>query len=425
MKTPFILTAIILTTAAVIGWRNHQRFQAVRIAHDRVVEEAFKRGISPDSSTVTENVRGIKRAREDRKASAKLLATSYIAFAKEKEALRRKSKEPDADFQKRDLELQERMKSLDPSQWKVVIHEVCSCTELQDGTRQAFLYNSITVFAYSHPEAALAFLAEAPDLFRSTGKAKHLISTALIGWSKNDPLAAMGWIRKNGPVYPDLVTEDTKRQMVTTAAFQDPQIAFTLILGLEINDQRAVIGDLMSSALTPEQQRSSIAGLRSYLETIEDEKERAVTGTAAILSLAHRVYGEGFDRASEWLASADLTPEELRRFSMSLPGPIKTEETARWIEWSSKTYPIEQADSIIQRLVSAWTTLDYQAAGKWLAAASDGPAKFSAVRAYAETVAKTDPQVATQWALTLPAGNEREETLRKIRAATPPQTEPE
>jgi hypothetical protein len=61
-----------------------------------------------------------------------------------------------------------------------------------------------------------------------------------------------------------------------------------------------------------------------------------------------------------------------------------------------------------------WTRNDYQSAGQWLTTAPDGLVKNAAIRSYAETVSPYDPETAAQWALTLPPGNERERTLRRI-----------
>jgi hypothetical protein len=68
----------------------------------------------------------------------------------------------------------------------------------------------------------------------------------------------------------------------------------------------------------------------------------------------------------------------------------------------------------VGNLVSQWTQQDYLAAGQWLTEVPDGPAKTPAVCAYAETVAEYEPQVAAQWALTLPAGEARQRTLLRI-----------
>jgi hypothetical protein len=65
-------------------------------------------------------------------------------------------------------------------------------------------------------------------------------------------------------------------------------------------------------------------------------------------------------------------------------------------------------------MVRNWTQKDYAAAGKWLITVPDGPTKNAAVRSYAETISEYEPQTAAQWALTLPAGRDRENTLRKI-----------
>ena len=68
----------------------------------------------------------------------------------------------------------------------------------------------------------------------------------------------------------------------------------------------------------------------------------------------------------------------------------------------------------VENLVGQWTQQDYQAAGKWLAAAADGPAKQAAVSTYAGTVAEYEPQTAVQWALTIPAGEQRQSTFEAI-----------
>lgn len=414
MKPPLVLSLLILAVGAAIGWSDHQRLLTVRAAHDQTVTEAAKRGISVDSSNEAATVRVTKRERENREAAARLLAADCIGFAKEKEALRKKRGEPDEAFQKRELDFDDRMKSLDSGQWRILITEVCACTELKNGTRQAFLYNSITTFASKHPQAALAFLADSPEVFKGNGKAKHVISTALVGWTNDDPLAAMEWIRKNTANYPDLVTESIKQDMVIGAAVQDPNIAFNLIGGLEVEDVNTVIGRLIGFATTPEKRTATLAALRGYLATLEDGKSREQTATISIMMLSNSVCQEGFSPASQWVAAAGLTPKELASFAMGLNANIESKETGQWIEWIGKTLPAAQADQNIRNLVSQWTTNDYQAAGKWLGTAPDGPAKNTAIRSYAETVSKYEPTTAAQWALTLPPGNDRDSTLKSI-----------
>jgi hypothetical protein len=74
----------------------------------------------------------------------------------------------------------------------------------------------------------------------------------------------------------------------------------------------------------------------------------------------------------------------------------------------------DKAESKIKSLLSRWTADDYQAVGSWLAATPGGPTKNTAIRGYAETISRYEPETAAQWALTLPAGPERLATLRQI-----------
>ena len=97
-----------------------------------------------------------------------------------------------------------------------------------------------------------------------------------------------------------------------------------------------------------------------------------------------------------------------------MPHSVKSAETGQWIEWIGEKLPPEKTTDHIRNLVRNWTTNDYQAAGKWLAATPDGPAKNTSIRTYAETVASYEPETATEWARTLPPGKDREATLKHI-----------
>ena len=123
---------------------------------------------------------------------------------------------------------------------------------------------------------------------------------------------------------------------------------------------------------------------------------------------------DGFAAATQWLAGADLTADELKRFASRLPSSAKAAERGQWIDWIGKTLPPDKASDCIWQNVTGWTKADYQAAGKWLAATPEGPTKITAIRAYAGSVASIEPETAAQWAMTLPPGKDRDETLATI-----------
>ena len=95
-------------------------------------------------------------------------------------------------------------------------------------------------------------------------------------------------------------------------------------------------------------------------------------------------------------------------------GSVKNGENGQWIEWIGKTLSPDKVDDKISRMVYNWTQSDYQAAGKWLGSAADGPTKNTAIRTYAECVSGYEPATAAQWALTLPPGKDRDYTLKVI-----------
>ena len=100
------------------------------------------------------------------------------------------------------------------------------------------------------------------------------------------------------------------------------------------------------------------------------------------------------------------------------------DDTGKWIEWMAEKLPAGDWESKAGGLMDQWTRNDYKAAGAWLNGAAEGPAKQAAVKSYAQAVAPYDPEVAGQWARTLPAGPEREQLLEAIAEAAEKNGEP-
>ena len=414
MKVSIAASILILLVAALFGFQNHQRLATVRASHAKLVATAAKLGVSIDLSNPGDPVRITKRERENKEADAKAAAAEFITFAREMEAMEKKGGPPDEAQQKRIMEFMERMMALDSSQLKVLIAEVRAAKDLKDETRQGLIIFSIMTLSNDHPQAALTLLTESSDLFEQNGMSEHVVSTALAKWGKDDPLAALEWVRKNSAKFPDLITDDAKRGLVTGAAIQDPKLAFKLIGELGFKETHGTVSNITRAAKTPEERSATLAALREHEATIKDEKARKEFSNQAVSGFADAVGKDGFDAGSKWIGEAKLTPDELESLTGGLSHSIKDGEQGKWIDWIGKTLPPEKTEDNIRSIVRKWTRDDYQAAGKWLAAAPEGPAKNASVRSYAETISQYEPETAAQWAMTLPPGKDRDRTLRSI-----------
>jgi hypothetical protein len=414
MKVSIAASILILLVAALFGVPGHQRLSTLRESHAKLVAAAAQLGVSIDTNNPDDPVRVTKREREDQEADARAAAAEFIAFAKEMEAMQKKGGPPDEAMQKRIMEIMDRMMSLDPAQLKILIAEVRAAKNLKDETRQNLIGFSIMTLSGDHPQAALALFTESSDLFTESGMGNHVISSSLAKWAKDDPLAAVEWVRKNSMKFPDLITEDAKRSLISGTAIQDPKLAFKLIGELGIKDASQSINGIVRAARTPEERTATLTALREHLATITDEKARRELSEKSVRCFTDNIVEAGFDDGTRWIAESDFTPAELDSFASGLRSYVKSDEVGKWIEWIGGKLPPEKADARIENLVSSWTRNDYQAAGKWLASAPDGPAKIAAVSAYAGTVSEYEPETAAQWALTLPPGKDRDQTLKTI-----------
>jgi hypothetical protein len=420
MKISIALSLLILVIGSVLGWQDHQRHATVRASRDQVVAEAAKMSIDPgpvhsaDGSRVTK--RG--RQREDKEADAKTTAAEFIRFIHEMEALEKKGGPPDEATRARAEQFKDRMKALDPAQVKILIAEARANKDLTDESRENLIAFSIMTLADSHPQAALALLTESPDSLKANEMVKQAMSTALAKLAQDDPAAALAWVRANSAKFPDLVNDDTKRGMISGTAVNDPMLAFKLIAELGLKDGYEAIYKITNAPKNPEERTATLTALRAYLTTLPEGEMRDKASKNALRFLGQNAVREGFEAGSKWLASTGPDLEYLVE-SSGLFSRNYREESGQWIEWVGVNLSVEKSKYGISKMVRNWTKTDYQAAGKWLTATPASPTKDTSIRSYAETVAQYEPETAAQWAMTLPPGEDRQETLKNIYQSWP------
>lgn len=413
MKASLLLTALILAAAGLLGWRQHGQLTRVRETHRAALAEARALGLAADDIAAGKLPLPAKRAREDaadRSAAAKAFAAELIAFAAEMKARQEAGDTMDAPLQKRIAELLVTLGEFDAAQIKVLIAELRACDTLDRDMRRGVLGLAIMTLADRQPESALALFTESSDLVEAEGMMEHVLAQSIEKLAETHPNAALEWLRANGKKFPDLVGDRTRLAVVAGAAKLDPKLALGLADELElVDDNRApqVAARLATAAATAEERNALLAALRGVAE-----KSHLVGAT--LTSLASGVANDGFDDASAWLATAKLDDAERESFLNGLGQHAMGDDTGKWLDWMGDQLPPDQGATRIGRIVGEWTTRDHQAAGEWIRQTADGPVKEAAVASYAETVAPYEPATAAQWALTLPAGERRNELIGQI-----------
>jgi hypothetical protein len=416
MKFSIALSVLIFAGAASLRWRDAQRLAVVRENHTKLGAEAATFGITLDPARPAKVIRFTPRERERKNGEAKAAAAAYIAFkkgqphtAQEKEARRAHAMDPTAC-----------LLALDPTQAQLFLDEIRDARDLSDETRKDMIGFALWTLCEKYPQPVLALFTETFDLLKADDyRCRTVVSFSLAKWSEEDPKAAGEWVRKNGEKFPELVTEDTRINMLSGAARHDPKFAFKLIAELGIQNSSSALSEIGGSAKTPDERTALLFALREHLTTLPDEKTRHETTGNLMYTLTDRLAAEGFTAATQWIASANCTPAELENIAGNLGISIKRDEAGPWVNWVGKQLPAGKSEAPIRSIVRRWTENDHQAAGKWLASTPASPTKNTAIRSYAETVSKYDPATATQWAMTLPPGPDRDATLQHIQAHPP------
>lgn len=415
MKQSLILTVAILAIGISSGLFQQSRMATLREEHRVLAGEAKKLGLTEILDFSSGEPRLTKRQREDREKHASAMAAEVIAFAKESEELEKNGGKEDSELQKRAMDMMTRLMELDAGQLKEVIARLRDSKEISADTRGNIIAFSILTMSEDHPEAAIALYTESSDLMSKNMIGDQVVASALGKWAEINPVAALDWIRKNEQSHPELANDEARVSALAGAALNDPKLAFKLLSDMELDHPASAISAIVMTGHDNHEQRDQvIAALREHLGTIPDETERAEVRAKALEMFARTADDEGFDSLTKWMDTAKFSAEEKEQFAGGLTYFTTKEDTGKWVEWISGNLPSSDVPDPVREIVGEWTQQDYVAAGEWLSTYKDGPAKTAAVEAYAEAVAEYEPQVAAQWAMTLPPGPGRDSTLKSV-----------
>lgn len=411
MKNSITLSLIILALGAAVRLFQEQQRVELEQGYQKLTAAAGPLGVTVDFY----EPRLTKHQRDPRDDQALAMAGEWIALIREMEALEKSGARADEAFAQRASSLEDRLHSLDPSQLKRIIAEVRSNRQISDKGRRKIIVFSIEAIADKHPAMALALVLECADLLGKTEQSKDLLTSALSGLATTNPQAAAEWIARNSASYAASADDYTHREVISSIAATDPQLAFKLLGRLKLEDPsnaiQAIIG---TSEDHPEKRDAILAALRGHLATVSNVEDREKLRDEAFESFARNLGKEDIESVQRWIVNSQLTAEEKSHFAAGLSYSTTKENTGRWVEWLSSNVPADRLAEPVKDIVGDWTQQDYQAAGQWLATAPENPAKHPAILAYAAAVAEYEPLVAGQWAMTLPPGPVRTETLKVI-----------
>lgn len=348
-----------------------------------------------------------------------LAAREILDFARELEANQRDGKPIDVATRQRLLEKIEQLQSLNAVQLGILLGEFRSASGIDDQTRRGLVSFAMHTLANTHPEAALELFLNDTDLREIGGLGEAFLSSTMSSWAGANPVKALTWLRTNEGKHPALVTDAVRVALVTGVSKQDMRSAFGLLseFGLEKPDD--ALAKIASSADSPERRTDFISLLRKH-ENLSMGKEMP---EGVVATLAHGIGQDGFEVGTGWLTQSKLTAEELTRMADFIVRSAKGGEQGKWIGWLGEKLPADSRDDKVYAAMTNWTQKDHRAAGEWLAAAPEGSVRNAAVKGFVGAVAEYDPQVATQWALTLPPGEQRESSLQLIHEKMPQGTE--
>lgn len=415
MKVSITLTVIILAIGLVSGFMHQEQVTLLRKDRERLATRAAELGVQVEFLRSSDRSKPSKRRQDNRDYSALPVFEQLSAYRRAMEELRKSGDDCGPALQNQGFDLMERLMDLDPKEMIQVIDTLVAEEPQPDheDSRQQMIGLSIQMLAENHPDLALSLFTTSRNLIDELEHGETVIKTSLANWAQKDPAAALAWIQQNRENVPEIDRSEMISSTLAGAAKTDPKLAFKLLSETE-TDKAHVVGVIAEAAQSPDDRTSTLSAFRSYLRAVSDPQERDSLQRKLLGGFVESFSKESFETATNWMAGQDFSAEERDELVRALPEMATIEQSGKWIQWMAGSLPPEKLGERVAPLIGAWAGEDCHEVAKWLGEQPDGPAKTAAICAYAKTVAEHEPQSAVQWALTLPAGQEREDTLKRI-----------
>ena len=407
MRISAALSLVILVAASLIGWRDHHELTGLRADNDRLSGEAADMGIASDDPAHGKH--RTKRQRADKLDEARTAAHEILEVAKDLERLIENGETTNAAMQDRILKALESLGSLDTGQLKFLIEAFRDADDLTENMRRGLLSFAVGALSDRNPKDALELLShEQDELPVDDFTRSSLIAASLAKWSETDPTGALEWVRASSLDFMEQKSMETA--LVHGAARTDMRFALGMIREFDLSAKPGLVakiaGDLKSLS-----ERTNLLRLMKEQGGLFGQEER----NGVLVTMGKEIGKSGYEEGSRWIKENGFSETEITKLiEGGMVSHAKGDQVGQWVEWMGENLSEEPRERLINSNVTGWTKKDHRAAGEWLATLPDGAAKPPAIAAFAKTVAAYDPEIAAQWAMTLPPGNQRDGILKEV-----------
>jgi hypothetical protein len=398
MKLSLIICALIGIVAALMGWREKQQLAREEETKARLMTEAA--ALPNDDARMTQAAalprNDLDGRQEDlaMKARVQALARDYFAVLLKYDE--NPSGEYAEEYAKLQANLKTRLEELDPAGINSFMEECYINPDLNLRIKRDINLYVRTVFISRYPLEMARMMSQSPERFGISGEAT-----------------------------PEGHIPDPFKHLVYyySAEKKDLKLVFQCLAESPPEFQSKYIGGTLEYyADSPPKRTELLEAMRAFAST--PEQMELVNSKLSALVFGRLEAKPTFIEVSDWLASANLTNEELVGATKDMGKYVRVGETGQWLDWLAKVeMPDELSKERAFRLAAEWTEKDYLAAGQWLSSAPDSPQKSAAVSAYAAKAYPYDPEGAMQWIQTLPHGPDRTKALETIYQGMPQESE--
>lgn len=398
---PILIILPIVAVTAVIGWTRQSHL-------DRLNRE----NVRLEKSASAPQARSQRNERPP--ALSKAEASDIQSLASQLVTMIANAANPGADHAARQAThkaLQEKLSKLDHQAIHRLIEE--SAEGMNDERKAALYHAYVMTLAQINPQETVQLLAILPP-YKGKDMAMRFAFQQTV--SKNPSLAVRTFEKMEEAGDPSIRDIQILKYAFSAQARLEPEVTVGRLLSSKgeelIPDFKDLPRQICGELRDVTEHRAFLAALRTEGLKFPNSSRLEYLRGGYVSTLQERMAGWPFNDAMSVFEN-EFTPKEKRSFVNQL-GHNSPDKPELWADWVSKMDWDDKLNHPIGNYIRNWADNDATGARKWLEGLPEGKIRDEAVENYALDRSHKAPDDATEVAMMLPAGKNRERVLKVI-----------
>ena len=331
------------------------------------------------------------------------------AVAAESAACRAQGRNKNPEERQHQMDLEKKIRALDPDQLETFIAEILACAELSVEEKQWWVSRAIGSLGQADPDRGLAALEHNLELLKNSPIVQDTARHMLMPMVSKNPDKAFAKMDEILGRFPSLDRKTMTLNLMMGVSPKPVDEALRLI-GTRVEpfgrtDVKRSLVQVSSQCQTAQDWLSVLTYSKNYKDPQPAPNQPIRLFDEILLSFSATLKNNDYDTAQQWMQAVHLERGEYLKLGSMVARNCRPDDCEKWLAWLGRERPLppepevekNQWYDLVRGTAGIWIRKDTGTFGQWVDQQAAGDFKDMCIVQFAHEIAKDHPDTAAGW----------------------------